>query len=180
MADRFYVYALIDPRCGRVFYVGKGCGNRMHAHAADVRRGRDDGNPEKQDVIRALLKEGLEPFAFVVDRFKDEVQALALEERLISALSDLANIRTRGWCVTESVRQKRALARSAGVFAKSFHSLRDRYLAKRARGELAWTIAPAEIWGEMESAVVCCLTDMRNTLLAAGYDKEWVDGRPHS
>jgi hypothetical protein len=27
-ALRFYVYALIDPRDGEVFYVGKGCGSR--------------------------------------------------------------------------------------------------------------------------------------------------------
>ena len=28
----YYVYALIDPRTNKVFYIGKGKGNRIYAH----------------------------------------------------------------------------------------------------------------------------------------------------
>jgi hypothetical protein len=31
-ALKFYVYALIDPRTDRVFYIGKGKGSRIYAH----------------------------------------------------------------------------------------------------------------------------------------------------
>ena len=30
---QYYVYRLIDPRDGQTFYVGKGKGNRVFAHA---------------------------------------------------------------------------------------------------------------------------------------------------
>ena len=32
----WYVYALIDPRDGRLFYIGKGKGNRVFAHAHEA------------------------------------------------------------------------------------------------------------------------------------------------
>ncbi len=37
-ALRHYVYALRDPRNGRVFYVGKGVGNRINAHALEAKK----------------------------------------------------------------------------------------------------------------------------------------------
>ncbi len=33
---RYYVYALSDPRNGRVFYIGKGIGDRINAHTRDA------------------------------------------------------------------------------------------------------------------------------------------------
>ena len=38
---RYYVYALRDPRDGRVFYVGKGRGGRINAHLREA--GKDKG-----------------------------------------------------------------------------------------------------------------------------------------
>ena len=52
----WYVYALIDPRDGRLFYIGKGKGNRVFAHAQDAIEG--DGETEKLELIRDILKSG--------------------------------------------------------------------------------------------------------------------------
>lgn len=42
-----YVYKLIDPRDGKVFYVGKGKGNRVfsHMHLKDEFRKKGSTNP---------------------------------------------------------------------------------------------------------------------------------------
>ena len=52
----WYVYALIDPRDGRLFYIGKGKGSRVFAHAADAIEG--DAQTEKLDLIRDVIKSG--------------------------------------------------------------------------------------------------------------------------
>jgi hypothetical protein len=52
----WYVYALIDPRDGRLFYIGKGTGSRVFAHAADAIEG--DLETEKLALIRDILKSG--------------------------------------------------------------------------------------------------------------------------
>jgi uncharacterized protein len=62
--ERFYVYTLTDPRDGSVFYVGKGCGDRMHHHLREFRAGRIV-NGDKFARIGEIVAEGLEPVAEV-------------------------------------------------------------------------------------------------------------------
>ena len=54
---RFYVYRLIDPRNGETFYVGKGKGNRVFAHAADELEAGADVESEKLQRIRRISPE---------------------------------------------------------------------------------------------------------------------------
>ena len=60
-----YVYRLIDPRNGETFYIGKGKGNRLFAHAQGDTE--EDSLSEKMDRIRAILLAGFE-VAHVVHR----------------------------------------------------------------------------------------------------------------
>ena len=54
---RFYVYALVDPRNERVFYIGKGKGNRSQMHLyKSVNYHRT--NPKLYNKIRKILKTG--------------------------------------------------------------------------------------------------------------------------
>ena len=53
-----YVYLLKDPRSGEVFYVGKGKGNRVFAHAAAAVSNLDE--TEKISRIRQIREAGLE------------------------------------------------------------------------------------------------------------------------
>ena len=45
----FYVYALIDPRNEKVFYIGKGTGNRVFSHEIESGKSRDS---EKKKIQR--------------------------------------------------------------------------------------------------------------------------------
>jgi uncharacterized protein len=47
-----YVYRLTDPRTGETFYVGKGHGNRVFAHAAGQQEQLGDENLEDAKIKR--------------------------------------------------------------------------------------------------------------------------------
>lgn len=53
----YYVYALVDPRNGAPFYIGKGRGRRSKAHAWGCTRGV---NPWKDNIIDKVAREGFE------------------------------------------------------------------------------------------------------------------------
>lgn len=82
MQNRFYVYTLTDPRDGSIFYVGKGCGDRMQRHVAEHRRGVIT-NAEKYTRIDDIWRAGLEVRAEKVEEDLTEPQAFAREKELI-------------------------------------------------------------------------------------------------
>jgi len=57
----YYVYQLINPLTNLPFYVGKGKGDRAHEHLRLVKRGVGSGNTYKDNVIKQILNENLEP-----------------------------------------------------------------------------------------------------------------------
>lgn len=99
----YYVYELRDPRSGAVFYIGKGKGNRIHAHEKEAERGVES---PKCNVIRDIWAAGLQVEKNVIARFVDEVEAYAAEKAIIDdiGLHNLANIAPGGiWRPRERV-----------------------------------------------------------------------------
>lgn len=87
----FYVYELIDPRTGRVFYVGKGKGSRINAHELEARAGRLS---RKCDRIREIEADGLRVEKRHVRHFADEQAAYDYEAELVDfyGLANLTNL----------------------------------------------------------------------------------------
>ena len=75
----FYVYRLIDPRSGQTFYVGKGRGNRIFAHAkgvtSEISDELEDAESLKIQTIREIQRSGLEPLHVVHRHGLDEETA---------------------------------------------------------------------------------------------------------
>ena len=98
----YYVYRLIDPRNGDTFYVGKGIGNRIFAHAlnasADV---NSDNHSDKIQRIIDIQNAGLEVI-HVIHRhgLKTEDEAFEVEAALIDVFPGLTNMQ-RGHRSTE-------------------------------------------------------------------------------
>ncbi|MFB9112080.1 terminase small subunit [Xanthomonas arboricola pv. corylina] len=88
-----YVYLLVDPRGGQVFYVGKGQRGRLRVHARLVRQGLVD-NAEKCRRIAAIHEAGLEVQEWVFAADLCESDALRIERGMIAALREhgLTNI----------------------------------------------------------------------------------------
>lgn len=72
----WYVYHLVDPRTNAVFYVGKGCADRVDHHEREA--GGESAHP-KCEVIRSIWSDGLEVGKVIAKRFSDEVAAYAYE-----------------------------------------------------------------------------------------------------
>ena len=87
---KWYVYHLIDPRTNNVFYVGKGCGDRIgyHEREAETRSGSS-----KVDQIRSIWKEGFEVVRAKVAYFFDEGDAYDFERGQIKSLPELTNVK---------------------------------------------------------------------------------------
>ena len=90
---KFYVYRLIDPRDGNVFYVGKGKGNRLFSHMlVATSEANLDEISDKLQTIRDIIASGLEVIHIVHRHGLDEHTALQVEEALIDAYPGITNI----------------------------------------------------------------------------------------
>ena len=95
-ALEYYVYLLVDPRDNKIFYVGKGNGDRVfaHVHCAIATGGESD----KLNTIRDIQRAGLEVRHYIVRHgMEKESEAFLVESVLIDLLtfrdfSSVANI----------------------------------------------------------------------------------------
>jgi len=85
---RHYIYIYAYPD-GRVFYVGKGKGNRILDHEAEARRGVKS---PKCDIIRSIWSKKEEVLKIKLAFFDNENDALRYEASLIASLDGLSNI----------------------------------------------------------------------------------------
>ncbi len=81
----YYVYALVDPRDNRIFYIGKGKGNRVFQHAKDSLN--EDDTSLKLDIIRSILQEGKQVGLYVLRHNLTEEVAFIVESTLIDLLT---------------------------------------------------------------------------------------------
>ena len=85
----YYVYALSDPRTDKIFYVGKGKGDRVLQHAKGIRcNNSEEDDSEKFGVIKEILAEGQDVKYYILRHgLKDEETAFAIESTIINLLT---------------------------------------------------------------------------------------------
>lgn len=84
-ALKYYVYALVDPIDKRIFYVGKGCGNRVFQHAADAVK--DTDGSLKLDTIRRIHHSGNHVGYYIIRHGLTEEEAFLVESSIIDLLT---------------------------------------------------------------------------------------------
>lgn len=90
---KYYVYRLIDPRNGEVFYVGKGKGNRLFSHMKVALDTIElDEVSDKLQIIREIHSAGLEVIHVVHRHGMDEATAFEVEAALIDAYPSATNV----------------------------------------------------------------------------------------
>ena len=80
----YYVYVLIDPRDNKIFYVGKGKGNRVFAHVKCAVENEQE--TAKFDIIRAILKENKTVKHYILRHKLTEREAYLVESVFIDFL----------------------------------------------------------------------------------------------
>lgn len=82
----FYVYALVDPRDDKVFYIGKGTGNRVFSHEIESEK-TDESKKQKLQKILEIKKDGFFVKRLIVNWGLSEDEAFAAEATLINLLN---------------------------------------------------------------------------------------------
>lgn len=87
----YYVYALIDPRNNKPFYIGEGKGKRAWSHLI-FKSGCN--NPHKDNVIKKIQSFGLEVKIEILHSNLTKQESIKLEEQIINeiGLENLSNI----------------------------------------------------------------------------------------
>jgi len=97
--SRYYVYTLSDPITEKVFYVGKGSGDRAYQHEKQCKRRPEKySKSDKDKEVQRILSEGLSVKVSFVEKNLDELEALILEEQTISfyGIENLTNVMRKG------------------------------------------------------------------------------------
>ncbi len=81
----FYVYALVDPRDKRIFYVGKGVGDRVYQHAEAALE--ESNESLKYSTIRDIHNVGLEVEYYILRHNLSEQEAYLVESVVIDLLT---------------------------------------------------------------------------------------------
>lgn len=91
-ALKYYVYLLVDPRDGKIFYVGKGKGDRVFAHLRCAES--SNAESEKLNTIREIQGAGKEVLYYIARHGLDEDDAFLVESVLIDLLTfrDFASV----------------------------------------------------------------------------------------
>lgn len=128
--DVYYVYHLIDPRTGKPFYVGKGCGGRDVSHLQEASRAEDYWtNRYKCRVINSITRQGkvvgiirIAESLSEETAFKLEVAEIEKYGRVCNGTGILTNIQEGGASGGKEGRSIVSYTVSGAIHA-SYHSL---------------------------------------------------------
>jgi len=81
----YYVYCLYDPRDKKIFYIGKGKGNRVFKHMKGAIEGSQKN--EKLRTIRAIIKNKIKVGHYILKHGLEEKEAVEIESCLIDMLT---------------------------------------------------------------------------------------------
>lgn len=89
-----YVYYLVDPSTGKIFYVGKGTDNRVFSHAkGELKNSKNEDEADlKISLIRKIRIMGLEPIPIIHRHAMTSDEAELVEASLIDFIPGLSNL----------------------------------------------------------------------------------------
>lgn len=86
----YYVYGLIDPRNNKLFYIGKGTGNRVFQHVAESGKNRNSEKAKLQ-TIKSIEESKNEVKHILINWGLTENEAFASESSLINLMNYISD-----------------------------------------------------------------------------------------
>ena len=86
----YYVYGLIDPRNKKIFYIGKGTGNRVFEHERES-LASPESDRLKLKTISDIKADGFEVEKMIINANLSEAEAFAAEAALINAFNYISD-----------------------------------------------------------------------------------------
>jgi len=159
----YYVYALIDPRNERVFYIGKGTGNRVFQHEEESAR-LPESEKAKLRTIREIEAQGLAVKRVLVHWGLSESEAFAAEAALINLLnftgrSALTNL-VAGHGVHESLTTEDFEIRY-GAERLQEKDIRHSIMMIKINQRYRWGMSPQELYDTIRGIWVASLDTIR-------------------
>ncbi len=85
-ALKHYIYCLVDPRNGNIFYVGKGVNNRVFMHLEEAKNSNND--KLKHNIIREIINQGYNVQHYILRHgIENENVAFTIESTIIDLLT---------------------------------------------------------------------------------------------
>ena len=87
----YYVYGLVDPRNKKIFYIGKGTGNRVFEHEKES-LASPESDRLKLKTIAEIKNAGLDVEKIIINANLTEPEAFAAEAALINAFNYISDV----------------------------------------------------------------------------------------
>ena len=144
----YYVYALVDPRTDKVFYIGKGIGDRVFNHEIESNNS-PDSEKIKLQTISSIEKAGLNVKRVIVNWGLTESEAFAAEASLINLLNFISEIKlsniVAGHHVHESLTVEEFELRYGAELLKE-EDIKHNILVIKINRLFHWNMTPKELY----------------------------------
>lgn len=136
---KYYIYK--DPRNNRIFYVGKGKGNRAFSHLNEVA-----ANP-KNIYIRELLDAGFEPvIEILVHGLENEEVALRVESSIIDLLG-IHNLTNMNKGYKSSSMGRMSVEQVEAQYEREAVNIEEPSVLIRINQNFRYSLSPEELYG---------------------------------
>lgn len=162
----YYVYALIDPRTDKVFYIGKGIGDRVFNHEIESNNS-PDSEKIKLQTISSIEKAGLNIERVIVNWGLTESEAFAAEASLINLLNFISEIKlsniVAGHHVHESLTVEEFELRYGAELLKE-EDIKHNILVIKINRLFHWDMTPKELYDATRGNWIVSISRVRREI----------------
>ena len=162
--NEYYVYALIDPRNDKVFYIGKGTKNRVFSHEKESDKAQDV-ETRKVEIIKEIESENLNVKRVILHYGLTEREAFVAEAALINLLKFTSSITLSNIVAGHGVHEALTVEnfeREKGAKKLKVEDIKHNILVIKINNQYRRDMSAKELYDKTRGIWVASLTRVRN------------------